>query len=88
MDRIFPGGKDTICRAFNSSVEIAEIPPVDDMRVVHYDEQQIRKKQLRTDRGINNQLKLSAMKRTGMLKKPEKTLLEIFLKFIPFMDLG
>ena len=47
-----------------------------------------RKKQLRTDRGINNQLKLSAMKRAGMLKKPEKTLLEIFLKFIPFMDPG
>ena len=47
-----------------------------------------RKKQLRTDRGINNQLKFSAMKRAGMLKKPEKTLLEIFLKFIPFMDYG
>jgi hypothetical protein len=39
-----------------------------------------RKKQLRTDRGINNQLKLSAMKRAGMLDRPQKTLLEIFLK--------
>ena len=38
MDRIFPGEKDTICRAFNSSVESAEFPPVDDMLVVHYDE--------------------------------------------------
>ena len=88
MDWIFPGGKDTVYNAFNSSVESAELPPVDDMLVVYYDEQQIRKKQLRTDRGINNQLKPSAMKRAGMLKKPEKTLLEILLKFIPFMDPG
>ena len=34
-----------------------------------------RKKQLRTDRGINNQM--SAMKRAGMLDRPQ--LLEIFL---------
>ena len=47
-----------------------------------------RKKQLRTDRGINNQLKLSAMKRVGMLDRPQKTLLEIFLKFIPFLNPG
>jgi len=47
-----------------------------------------RKKQLRTDRGINNQLKLSAMKRAGMLDRPQKTLLEIFLKFIPFLNPG
>ena len=45
-----------------------------------------RKKQLRTDRGINNQLKLSAMKRAGMLDRPQ--LLEIFLKFIPFLNPG
>jgi hypothetical protein len=47
-----------------------------------------RKKQLRKDRGIKNQLKLSAMKRAGMLDKPRKTLLEVFLKFIPFLDPG
>ena len=35
---IFLGRKDTICRAFNSSVEIAELPPVDDIKIVHYDE--------------------------------------------------
>jgi hypothetical protein len=47
-----------------------------------------RKKQLRKDRGIKNQLKLSAMKRAGMLDKPRKTLLEVFLKFIPFLGAG
>jgi hypothetical protein len=45
-----------------------------------------RKKQLRKDRGIENQLKLSAMKGAGMLDKPGKTLLGVFLKFIPFLD--
>jgi hypothetical protein len=47
-----------------------------------------RKKQLRKDRGIKNRMKLSAMKRAGMLVRPEKTLLELFLKFIPFLDSG
>ena len=47
-----------------------------------------RKKQLRKDRGIKNQMKLSAMKRAGMLVRPERTLLELFLKFIPFLDNG
>jgi len=40
-----------------------------------------RKKQLRTDKGIENQMKLSAMKRTGLLGKCKKTLLEVFLMF-------
>ncbi len=47
-----------------------------------------RKKQLRTDRGIDNQMKLSAMKRAGLLGKCKKTLLEAFLMFIPFLDHG
>jgi len=47
-----------------------------------------RKKHLRKDKGIENHIKLSAMKRAGMLKKPEKTLLEVFLKFIPFLNPG
>jgi len=47
-----------------------------------------RKKQFRTDRGIENQLKLSAMKRAGLLGLGEKTLLEMLLMFIPFMDHG
>jgi hypothetical protein len=47
-----------------------------------------RKKQLRKDKGIENHMKLSAMKRAGMLKKPKKTLLEVFLKFIPFLNPG
>ena len=42
-----------------------------------------RKKQLRTERGIKNQMKLSAMKRVGVLGKCEKTLLEAFLMFVP-----
>ena len=45
-----------------------------------------RKKQLR--RGIRNQLKLSAMQKAGMFDKPCKTLLEVFLKFIPFLGAG
>jgi len=40
-----------------------------------------RKKQLRTDKGIENQMKLSAMKRAGLLGKCKKTLLEVFLMF-------
>jgi len=45
-----------------------------------------RKKQIRSDRGIENQMKLSAMKRVGLLGKCEKTLLEAFLIFVPFLD--
>lgn len=37
-----------------------------------------RKKQLRTDRGIINHMKLSALKRIEDFSKPEKTLLEIY----------
>jgi hypothetical protein len=47
-----------------------------------------RKKQLRTDRGIENHMKLSAMKRAGVLDECKKTLLEAFLMFIPFLDPG
>jgi hypothetical protein len=47
-----------------------------------------RKKQLRTDNGIENQMKLSAMKRAGLLGKCKKTLLEAFLMFVPFLDHG
>ncbi|KAF5416360.1 MAG: hypothetical protein C5S49_04830 [Candidatus Methanogaster sp.] len=46
------------------------------------------KKQLRTERGIKNHMKLSAMKRAGVLGKCEKTLLEALLMFIPFPDTG
>ena len=47
-----------------------------------------RKKQLRTERGIKNQMKLSAMKRAGVLDTYENTLLEEFLMFVPFRDTG
>jgi hypothetical protein len=46
-----------------------------------------RKRQLKT-RGIEDQMRLSALKRAGMFGKPEKTLLEAFLMFIPFLDPG
>lgn len=46
-----------------------------------------RKKQLRTDEGILNQMKLSAMKREGMLDEETPTLLELFMRFIPFMKI-
>ena len=44
-----------------------------------------RKKQFRTDYGIRNQLKLSAIKRAWVLGLGEKTLLEMLLMFIPFI---
>jgi len=47
-----------------------------------------RKKQLMTERGIKNQMKLSAMKRAGVLGRCEKTLLEVFLMFVPFLNTG
>jgi hypothetical protein len=47
-----------------------------------------RKKQLRSDGGIENQMKLSAMKRAGLLGRCKKTLLEAFLMFVPFLNHG
>ncbi len=47
-----------------------------------------RKKQLRTERGIKNQMKLSAMKRAEVLGRCEKTISEAFLMFVPFPDTG
>jgi len=46
-----------------------------------------RKKQLRTP-GIEEQMKLSALRRAGMFGRPEKTLIEAFLMFLPFLDPG
>jgi hypothetical protein len=47
-----------------------------------------RKKQLRTDEGILNQMKLSAMKRAGMLNEPKPTLCELFMFFKPFIKIS
>ena len=44
-----------------------------------------RKKQFRTEQGIKNQLKFSAMKWAGIMGLGQKTLLEMLLMFIPFM---
>jgi hypothetical protein len=46
-----------------------------------------RKKQL-DEPGIEDQMKLSALKRAGIFGKPEKTLLEVFRMFIPFLGAG
>ena len=46
-----------------------------------------RKKHLR-EKGIKNQMKLHAMKKAGMLKKPDRTLLKAFLGFLPFLSPG
>jgi hypothetical protein len=46
-----------------------------------------RKRQLKT-RGIEDQMRLSALKRAGMFGKPKKTLFEAFFMFIPFLDPG
>ena len=45
-----------------------------------------RKKQFRTDMGINNQIQLSSMKRAGMFNELKSTLLERFMAFIPFIN--
>ena len=42
------------------------------------------KKQFRTDYGIENQIKLTVMKRSNLFKKPEKSLIELFRLFFPF----
>ncbi len=47
-----------------------------------------RKKQFRTDKGIENQMKLSQMKRAGMLEKSRRTLFEVFSRFKPFLANG
>ena len=46
-----------------------------------------RKKQLE-ETGIKEQMKLSALKRAGIFGRPQKTLLEAFFMFIPFLDRG
>ena len=46
-----------------------------------------RKKQLRSDEGILNQMKLSAMKRAKMFDEATQTLLELFMRFTPFIKI-
>ena len=46
-----------------------------------------RKKQLES-KGIVDQIKLSALKRSGIFGKPKRTLLDAFFMFIPFLDTG
>jgi len=47
-----------------------------------------RKKQFRSDEGIKNHMKLSQMKRAGMLEMCKRTLLEVFSRFRPFLAPG
>ena len=42
------------------------------------------KKQFRNDKGIENQIKLTQMRRLNLLKKPQKSFLELFRLFTPF----
>jgi len=46
-----------------------------------------RKKQLE-ENGIVDQIKLSALNRSGIFGKPKRTLLDAFFMFIPFLDTG
>ena len=46
-----------------------------------------RKKQLEVT-GIEDQIKLSALKRSGILARPRRTLLDAFFMFIPFLNTG
>lgn len=42
------------------------------------------KKQFRTDKGIENKIKLTEMRRLNLLKKPQKSFMELFRLFTPF----
>ncbi|AKB52656.1 Mobile element protein [Methanosarcina barkeri str. Wiesmoor] len=42
------------------------------------------KKQFRTDKGIENKIKLTEMRRLNLLKKPKKSFLELFRLFTLF----
>ena len=42
------------------------------------------KKQFRTDYGIENQIKLTNMKRSNLLQKPKRSFIELFRLFTPF----
>ena len=46
------------------------------------------KRQYTSTKGIERQMKLSRMKRAGMLKYEGKTLLQIMVKFLPFRNFG
>ncbi|MEA3282570.1 MAG: hypothetical protein U9Q68_08445 [Euryarchaeota archaeon] len=46
------------------------------------------KKQFRTERGLENQMKLSSMKRAGILGKCRETLLNTYSRLIPFLSPG
>jgi len=46
-----------------------------------------RKKQLE-ELGIKEQIKLSALKKAVVFVRPQKTLLDAFFMFIPFLDTG
>ncbi|KAF5413972.1 MAG: hypothetical protein C5S48_10410 [Candidatus Methanogaster sp.] len=46
------------------------------------------KKQFRTERGLENQMKLSSMKRAGVLGKCRETLLNAYSRLIPFLSPG
>ncbi|HIE31078.1 MAG TPA: transposase [Methanosarcinales archaeon] len=46
------------------------------------------KKQFRTENGLKNQIKLSSMKRAGILGKCKDTILSAFSRFIPFLSPG
>ena len=46
------------------------------------------KKQFRTERGLENQMKLSSMKRAGILGKCKETLLNAYSRLMPFLSPG
>ena len=46
------------------------------------------KKKFRTEKGLENQIKLSSMKRAGILGTCKDTILNAFSRFIPFLSPG
>ena len=58
LELIFPRGKDTIYRAFNSAVDSTILPHMEDVQIIHYDEQHPRK-------GRNQKYRLTLLNGSG-----------------------
>lgn len=82
LELIFPRGKDTVHREFTQAVEEAEIPPAEDLQVVHYDEQFPK-------RGRSQKFRLTLLDGKGMVvgeelhnKKDPETIKEFLGRYL------
>ncbi len=78
LELIFPQGKDTVYRWFNSTVSSTNIPPVEDVQIIHYDEQHPMK-------GRNQKYRLTLLNGSGriiaeeLLNKKDPNTIKAFL---------